>query len=103
MERRSESLSVISRRFRSEGIYAPDAICLMSRGSRPESGHAGSAGSSSQAGHGPRRRKGENEMYKCISCKKGIDKLEGKVRCPYCGFRIYAKVRPDTVRRVVAR
>ena len=42
-------------------------------------------------------------MYKCISCKKAIDKDDGKVRCPYCGFRIYSKIRPDVMRRVVAR
>jgi DNA-directed RNA polymerase subunit RPC12/RpoP len=42
-------------------------------------------------------------MYKCIQCKKEVEKLEDKVRCPFCGFRIYAKVRPDVVRRVVAR
>ena len=45
----------------------------------------------------------EIDMYKCISCKKVIEEINEKVRCPFCGFRIYAKVRPDTVRRVVAR
>ena len=42
-------------------------------------------------------------MYKCISCKKVIEKIDDKVRCPYCGFRIYAKLRPEVVRRVSAR
>lgn len=43
------------------------------------------------------------KMYKCISCKKTIAKIDEKIRCPYCGFRIYAKMRPEVVRRVVAR
>lgn len=42
-------------------------------------------------------------MYKCVSCKKVIETLDDKVRCPYCGFRIYAKMRPETARRVAAR
>lgn len=42
-------------------------------------------------------------MYKCISCKKVIEALDDKVRCPFCGFRIYSKMRPETPRRVVAR
>jgi len=47
--------------------------------------------------------RGEVDMYKCISCKKIIEKIDDKVRCPYCGFRIYAKLRPEIVRRVSAR
>jgi len=42
-------------------------------------------------------------MYKCISCKKPIAKIEDKLRCPYCGTRIFAKQRPETLKRVVAR
>lgn len=42
-------------------------------------------------------------MYKCISCKRVLEKDDGKIRCPYCGFRIYAKLRPTVVRRVLAR
>ncbi len=42
-------------------------------------------------------------MYKCVGCKKVIEDSDDKVRCPFCGFRIYAKIRPDTTRRVLAR
>ena len=42
-------------------------------------------------------------MYKCIKCKKIIPKLEGKIRCPYCGYRVVAKLRPEVVKRVRAR
>jgi len=43
------------------------------------------------------------KMYKCIKCKKIIPKLEEKIRCPYCGFRIFVKLRPPVVKRVRAR
>ena len=42
-------------------------------------------------------------MYKCIKCKKIIVSTEGTVRCPFCGARILAKIRPDVVKRVQAR
>jgi DNA-directed RNA polymerase subunit RPC12/RpoP len=42
-------------------------------------------------------------MYKCILCKKVIEKLGDKVRCPYCGGRILIKIRPKVVKEVVAR
>jgi DNA-directed RNA polymerase subunit RPC12/RpoP len=42
-------------------------------------------------------------MYKCVKCKRIITKIEDTVRCPYCGFRILAKMRPDTPKRVQAR
>ena len=42
-------------------------------------------------------------MYKCVSCKKVIEMDDGKIRCPYCGFRIYSKMRPEIIRRVVAK
>ena len=40
-------------------------------------------------------------MYKCINCKKIIPKLE-TIRCPYCGSRIFVKVRPPIVKKVKA-
>ncbi len=40
--------------------------------------------------------------YKCLKCKKDLD-LEDKVRCPFCGFRIVIKARPQSVKRVLAR
>lgn len=42
-------------------------------------------------------------MYKCIKCKKIITKIEERVRCPFCGYRIFIKVRPEVVKRVLAR
>lgn len=41
-------------------------------------------------------------MYKCINCKKVVAKLEDKIRCPYCGYRIFLKKRPEVVKRVRA-
>jgi DNA-directed RNA polymerase subunit RPC12/RpoP len=40
--------------------------------------------------------------YKCLKCKKDLD-LEDKVRCPFCGFRIVIKARPQAAKRVLAR
>lgn len=42
-------------------------------------------------------------MYKCVKCKKIVTKIDEKIRCPYCGFRIFVKLRPKTVKRVHAR
>lgn len=42
-------------------------------------------------------------MYKCLNCRKEIDETNDKVRCPYCGFRVYSKSRPEVVKRVQAR
>jgi len=42
-------------------------------------------------------------MYKCIKCKKTISKVDEKIRCPYCGFRIFIKLRPTVVKKVQAR
>jgi DNA-directed RNA polymerase subunit P len=42
-------------------------------------------------------------MYKCVKCKKVVSKLEDKIRCPYCGFRIFVKLRPKVVKRVQAK
>lgn len=42
-------------------------------------------------------------MYKCTACKKTVAKLEDKIRCPYCGFRVFVKERPEVVKRVLAR
>ncbi len=35
--------------------------------------------------------------FKCISCGKITEKLEGRIRCPFCGYRIFAKETPRTV------
>jgi len=43
-------------------------------------------------------------MYKCLRCKKIVSEfIEGRVMCPYCGYRILLKVRPEIVKRVQAR
>jgi DNA-directed RNA polymerase subunit P len=42
-------------------------------------------------------------MYKCVKCKKVVSKLEDKIRCPYCGFRIFVKLRPKVAKRVQAK
>jgi DNA-directed RNA polymerase subunit P len=42
-------------------------------------------------------------MYKCVKCKKIVTRAEDKIRCPFCGYRIYVKMRPDVVKRVHAR
>lgn len=39
--------------------------------------------------------------YKCVKCRKEFV-LEDRVRCPYCGFRILAKTRPEFRKRVKA-
>ncbi len=42
-------------------------------------------------------------MYKCVKCKKVVSKLGSRVRCPYCGYKIFVKLRPNAVKRVRAR
>jgi DNA-directed RNA polymerase subunit RPC12/RpoP len=40
-------------------------------------------------------------MYACVECGKEIKKIEHKfVRCPYCGSRRLAKIRPPVAREV---
>jgi DNA-directed RNA polymerase subunit P len=40
--------------------------------------------------------------FKCLQCGKTVEKIEGRVRCPYCGYRIFMKIRPKVVKRVKA-
>ncbi|MBS3055164.1 MAG: DNA-directed RNA polymerase subunit P [Candidatus Aenigmarchaeota archaeon] len=42
-------------------------------------------------------------MYKCVKCKKIVQKLDEKTRCPYCGYRIFVKLRAETSNKVLAR
>lgn len=42
-------------------------------------------------------------MYKCVSCKKVVANLDEKVRCSYCGQRVFSKIRPEVIKRVLAR
>lgn len=41
--------------------------------------------------------------FRCLKCKKMIEKAEERIRCPYCGYRILSKMRPEVVKRVQAR
>jgi DNA-directed RNA polymerase subunit P len=41
--------------------------------------------------------------YKCLKCKKVIESTEERIRCPYCGYRIFVKTRPEVVKRIQAR
>jgi len=41
--------------------------------------------------------------FKCLKCKKIIESAEERVRCPFCGYRIFSKMRPEVVKRVKAR
>jgi len=41
--------------------------------------------------------------FKCLKCKKVIDDVEQRVRCPYCGYRIFVKTRAEVVKRVQAK
>lgn len=43
------------------------------------------------------------QMYRCVNCKRIITKIDERVRCPYCGFRILSKMRPEVLKRVKAR
>ena len=45
------------------------------------------------------------QNIKCFKCKKEIDPAQVKKRviCPYCGFRIIKKTRPETVKKVRAK
>jgi DNA-directed RNA polymerase subunit P len=41
--------------------------------------------------------------FKCLKCKKVIEEGDERVRCPYCGYRIFVKMRPEVIKRVQAR
>jgi DNA-directed RNA polymerase subunit RPC12/RpoP len=38
-----------------------------------------------------------------MKCKKTMAKIDEKIRCPFCGHRIFVKMRPEVVKRVHAR
>ncbi|HDH91389.1 MAG TPA: DNA-directed RNA polymerase subunit P [Candidatus Aenigmarchaeota archaeon] len=41
-------------------------------------------------------------MYQCINCKKIVPSLEESIRCPYCGGRIFVKLRPPISKKIKA-
>lgn len=44
-------------------------------------------------------------MYKCVNCGKEVHvelKTAKKIICPYCGYRILRKTRPNVVKKVMA-
>jgi DNA-directed RNA polymerase subunit RPC12/RpoP len=41
--------------------------------------------------------------FKCLKCKNLIEELEERIRCPYCGYRIFVKARANVIKRVRAR
>ena len=41
--------------------------------------------------------------FKCLKCRKVIENVDERVRCPYCGFRIFSKMRAKVVKKVRAR
>ncbi len=44
-------------------------------------------------------------MYECLNCGKEveIEQVRERVRCPYCGYRILRKTRPESPVTVEAR
>jgi len=44
-------------------------------------------------------------MYKCLNCGKILQEkdVQKRVICPYCGYRIVIKMRPQTIKEVLAR
>ena len=49
----------------------------------------------------------EGPEYECVSCGRRVsyNELQRYIsfRCPYCGYRIFRKVRAKVVKRVKAR
>jgi len=41
--------------------------------------------------------------YKCLKCKKIIEEVDERVRCPYCGYRIFVKIRPKVIKKVQSK
>lgn len=44
-------------------------------------------------------------MYKCVNCGKEVsgEELSKRIRCPFCGYRILLKKRPEIVKKVKSR
>lgn len=50
---------------------------------------------------------GRGPVYECVRCgrRAKYGELERYIsfRCPYCGYRVFRKIRPPIVKRVKAR
>jgi DNA-directed RNA polymerase subunit RPC12/RpoP len=49
---------------------------------------------------------GDQNMYRCLNCGKDVDvniEKAKKIICPYCGYKIIQKKRPNVAKRVIAR
>lgn len=44
-------------------------------------------------------------MYVCLKCNKEVKPTDelGRVRCPFCGYKVLAKKRPEIVKVVKVR
>ena len=45
-------------------------------------------------------------MYKCMDCGKDVKldlRTAKKIICPYCGYRIIRKPRPEVIKKVKVR
>jgi DNA-directed RNA polymerase subunit P len=43
-------------------------------------------------------------MYKCLRCNKEIEEkqIRGKIRCPFCGYRIIIKKETKILKKIKA-
>ncbi len=46
---------------------------------------------------------GDSMGYKCVNCGKEVVLEGAKVICPFCGYRILVKTRPEFPKKVKAR
>lgn len=46
---------------------------------------------------------GDMMTFKCLKCRKVIEDSEDRVRCPFCGYRIFSKMRPEVVKKIQAK
>lgn len=41
-------------------------------------------------------------VHLCLRCKERFEPEEGNIKCPFCGYRISAKARPEFRKKVPA-
>ncbi len=46
---------------------------------------------------------GDCMAYKCLNCGKEVELEGNKIICPFCGYRIIAKKRPEFPKKVNSR